>query len=1009
MALLLTVGMFSLVQASNRRTEGWVVHTIVVQGQLNEILGLVIDAETGVRGYLLTTKPGFLESFDRAVAQLPDRLAAVGALVADNPSQTSNLGIVRAEVTTDLAMLAELRRLGPAAAATAQVPQLLIQGKAATDRLRTDLTRMLDVESELLSRREQDMHRVRVISVWVVAGAAVLGVVAGIASGVLFGAGITRRVKAITANVARLAERQPLLPLPAAGEEIGRLDAAVAATGHLLDVLDERETSLAAIFAASPDPILVLDGGGTVLQASDAAAALWGAQRVGGSLGQLLHPAEWPEFATALTDLLASPEERKGGLQTCVRLSVPGQQAMLAEVHVQAIRGPAGQPARAVLTARDVTERRRVEAELAERALLVQVAADAMIATTVDGVITSWNPGAERLFGHPAADTVGRRADEIVPPLQPPWRREENLIARVLAGERIDQLETERVRQDGTVVTVSVTVTPIRDSEDAIVGFVSVLRDRSERERAEARFRSLVEAAPDAMVCVAADGVIVLVNSRTEQLFGYRKEELVGRPVEILLPAEAREVHPEHRRSYLDDPRPRPMGTGRQLRARRRDGTEFPADISLSAVQTDQGTLVSATVRDMTERLEAQAERERLLAVAERERLAARMHQSQRLESLGQLAGGVAHDFNNLLAVIQNYAALAGEQVAAPSADTDWGVVVGDIEQIRLAAERATRLTHQLLAFARREVVQPRVISLNGVIEDLKELLRRTIGEHIELVTQLSPDLLPVIADPGQIEQVLVNLAINARDALPAGGSLSISTANTAVDDDYIAVRPGLVSGSYVVLKVSDTGLGMPPEVIERAFEPFFTTKAKGAGTGLGLATVYGIVTQAGGSVQLYSELGFGTTITMLFPATNRPLTPEDQLERRRQIRGDETILLVEDEDALREVTRRILIRNGYQVIVAADGHEAIELATSHSGQIDLLLTDVVMPRMLGNEVADRVRAIRPGIQVIFMSGYAQPVLGSELGLDIGVVLIDKPFSESTLTVKVREVLESRQ
>jgi hypothetical protein len=408
----------------------------------------------------------------------------------------------------------------------------------------------------------------------------------------------------------------------------------------------------------------------------------------------------------------------------------------------------------------------------------------------------------------------------------------------------------------------------------------------------------LLEAVPDAVVCVDADGRIVLVNAQTERLFGYERDELTGQLVEILVPDAIKAGHPAHRAGYVADPRPRQMGAGLELAGRR----TFPAEISLSAIHTGEGILVSAAVRDVTERLELQAERERLKTQTERDRLERQLHQSRRLESLGQLAGGVAHDFNNLLAVISNYAVFVAEEVASRAPQDEWQAVQQDIQQIERAAERAAALTHQLLAFARRDVIQPRPLNLNHVIEGVEQLLVRTLGEHVELSNDLAAGLRLVLADPGQIEQVLVNLAVNARDAMPAGGKLIIATASTNVDADHAASRVGLPPGRYVSLKVSDTGTGMPQEVIDRAFEPFFTTKAKGEGTGLGLATVYGIVTQLGGYVQIYSEPGLGTTFTILLPETNRPAEEPSSAPSAAQGGVGETILVVEDEAAMRGV-----------------------------------------------------------------------------------------------------------
>ena len=520
-------------------------------------------------------------------------------------------------------------------------------------------------------------------------------------------------------------------------------------------------------------------------------------------------------------------------------------------------------------------------------------------------------------------------------------------------------------------------------------------------------FVGLLEGAPDAMVCVDRSGRIALVNAQTERLFGYQRDELVGQPVEILVPEIARQAHRAHRDRYAADPKPRTMGSGMELSARRRDGSTFPTEISLSAIETDDGLLVMAAVRDVTERLELRAERERLRNQTERDKLERQLQQSQRLESLGQLAGGVAHDFNNLLAVISNYAAFVSDEVAKDGVQVDWQSVREDARQIQLAAGRAAELTHQLLAFARRDVVRPRPLDLNEVITKVEQLLIRTLGEHMVLKTDLAPRLRAVVADPGQIEQVLVNLAINARDAMPSGGTLVVQTSVTDVDESHAAGRIGVLPGQYACVKISDTGVGMSREVMDHAFEPFFTTRQKGERTGLGLATVYGIVTQAGGYVQIHSELDIGTTVTVLLPAIGPGVQAEPAPVPEPGGGRGETVLIVEDEPAMREVTRRILSRSGYHVIVAASGHEAIEIAASHTGDIDVLLTDVVMPRMLGKEAAERIRALRPGVKVLFMSGYALGVLDSQGVVEAGVNLIQKPFSEAQLLVTLRQIIAS--
>jgi PAS domain S-box-containing protein len=513
----------------------------------------------------------------------------------------------------------------------------------------------------------------------------------------------------------------------------------------------------------------------------------------------------------------------------------------------------------------------------------------------------------------------------------------------------------------------------------------------------------LLDGAPDAMVCVDRHGRIVLVNAQAERLFGYCRDELVGQPAEILVPETARKAHRAHRARYAADPRPRVLGRAMELAARRRDGSTFPAEISLSAIRTDDGLLVIAAVRDVTERLESQAEREQRASQAERDKLEHQLRQSQRLESVGQLAGGVAHDFNNLLAVISNYAAFIGDAVAEDGSPVDWRSVREDARQIQLAADRAAELTRQLLAFARRDVQRPRPVDLNEVITRVEQLLIRTLGGPVILKTDLASELCAVLADPGQIEQVLVNLTVNARDALPSGGTVVVQTSVADVDESHAASRVGLPPGRYACLKVCDTGVGMSRDIIDRAFEPFFTTKPTGQGTGLGLSAVHGIVTQAGGYVQIYSEPDIGTTVTILLPAVSQGTEPAPDQEPRRG--GGQTVLIVEDEPALREVTGRILSRSGYHVIAAATGHEALELAAGHTGDIDVLLTDVVMPGMLGREAAERIRALRPGMKVLFMSGYAEGVLDGRGIVAAGANLIQKPFSETQLLATLGQII----
>jgi PAS domain S-box-containing protein len=445
------------------------------------------------------------------------------------------------------------------------------------------------------------------------------------------------------------------------------------------------------------------------------------------------------------------------------------------------------------------------------------------------------------------------------------------------------------------------------------------------------------------------------------------------------------------------------------------EGVRLEAEADRITAEGEKKDAESVRLEAEADRITAEGEKRvaegvRIEDAAHRKQLEAQLHQSQRLESLGQLAGGVAHDFNNLLAVILNYASFVAEELSSAAATADgaqWEEPLRDVEQIQLAAERASLLTHQLLSFARREVVQARALSLNSAITRMEQILRRTIGEQIELLISLAPSLPMVLADPGQIEQIVLNLAINARDAMPSGGTLSIDTAVMDILESETSVT-GVPSGLYVRFRVSDTGMGMSAEVRDRAFEPFYTTKPRGEGSGLGLATVYGIVLQSGGYSRIYSDVGIGTSISILLPVSREKAIGEtvEECSSRELPLGTETILVVDDEKALREVTGRMLTRSGYTVLTASSGAEAIELASSGVTPIDLLLTDVIMPKMQGPTVANEVRKLRPDIRVLFMSGHAQPVLQAEDVLGTDFLLLEKPFDQAILLEGVRTVLD---
>jgi PAS domain S-box-containing protein len=503
----------------------------------------------------------------------------------------------------------------------------------------------------------------------------------------------------------------------------------------------------------------------------------------------------------------------------------------------------------------------------------------------------------------------------------------------------------------------------------------------------ERNYRQMFDASPYPIYLFDVETLhIVAVNDAAVRYFGRTREELLGMAVTDLCPVDDAALVAQAVSAAA------PVERGRRQRHLKHDGTVADVDVTSHLTAFAGRTVRCAILDDVTER----------------EQLQRRLRQSERLESLGQLAGGIAHDFNNLLGIINGYASMSAADVEEMTAgDPAWRRLHADLLEIVAAGDRAAGLTRQLLAFARADAVaELQVLDLNSVVADVEKLLRRTLGEDITLITRLTHESRPVKADVGRLEQVLVNLAVNARDAMPGGGTLTIDTDEVAVDEHYTAQHPGVRPGRYMRMRVSDTGTGMSKATLDRAFEPFFTTKPTGQGTGLGLATIYGIITQAGGHAQIYSELGHGTTVAALLPITE---DAAETVEKTAQVPvpgTGQTILLVEDDEGLRALTERILYRNGYTVRSAATAADARQLARAGEG-IDLLLSDVVMPDTHGPDLARDLRLDRPSLPVVFMSGYAESVLAARSALPAGAVLLDKPVSAHQLLNTISRVLEA--
>jgi two-component system, cell cycle sensor histidine kinase and response regulator CckA len=492
---------------------------------------------------------------------------------------------------------------------------------------------------------------------------------------------------------------------------------------------------------------------------------------------------------------------------------------------------------------------------------------------------------------------------------------------------------------------------------------------------------ALLESASQAILSVDSSGKIVLANHRAEEMFNYTREELLGASIEMLLPESKRGGHARHREQYFGQPRVRPMGIGMELSGRKRCGIEFPVEVSLSAIQTPSGVFAIAFVTD----------------ISQRKLLEEQLVHAQKMEAVGRLAGGVAHDFNNMLTVISGYTRMILEELREDDPLRDYA------EEIRTAADRAGAITNQLLAFSRRQLIEPRIISVNSVISQIEKMLRRLLGEDIQLNLDLAQDTANIKADPNLLEQAIVNLAVNARDAMPSGGQIFLQCANVHLDENYVQTHLGVLPGDYVMIAMTDTGHGMDAETRKRIFEPFFTTKEKGKGTGLGLSSVYGMVKQSGGDIWVYSEPGRGTTFKLYFPQAHRDAETiarqAEQLERPEAA----TVLVVEDEQAVRELTVRMLQRLGYSVLSAASGKEAIEINKSFAGRISILVTDVVMPEMSGRQVADALLAARPDLRVLFLSGYTEHTAIHQ-GIGAGMNFLAKPFSRESLAKKLLEI-----
>ncbi len=753
--------------------------------------------------------------------------------------------------------------------------------------------------------------------------------------------------------------------------------------------LRESEALQLAMVACSPVALYSIDLNGNVQTWNASAEKVfgWTADEVLGKPLPVIPDNKEQEFGVHLAAL---KEGRGFKGREVTRLRKDGS-TFYGSLSTAAVRGASGQIIGIMGAMEDITESKLAEQALEERErylrAVLQTSADGFWVLDRHAVLMDVNDAYCAMTGYSRDELIGMRIGDLDID-EEPVKTQERMRRVIKNGSEL--FEARHRRKDGTVFPIEVSSTYMHDGEGRFICFGRDLTIRLEAEERMAMLAEMLDTAPSSITVHDTDGRFLYANRKTFVLHGYGEREFMDINLHDLDVPES-EALIEERFNQI-------KSTGEasfEVSHYRKDGTTFPLAILAKLISWRGKRAILSVARDISERKQAEQERRRL----EEE-----LSQAQKLESVGRLAGGVAHDFNNMLNVILGHVDLLMEDLPGASP------LRKDLEEVRSAALRSANLTRQLLAFARRQTVAPKVIDVNETIGSMLKMLGRLIGEDIRLVWRPGNALAPIHMDPAQIDQLLANLVVNARDAIGhSGGTVVIETAQTEVSDRFCAARPDAVPGRYVVLTVTDDGSGMDAETRAQIFEPFFTTKDVGKGTGLGLATVYGIVRQNGGFVDVESEPRQGTTFRLYLPAYGmKPAesAPEKASAEEPQ-RGHETVLLVEDESAILTLGKRILGRLGYRVLAASTPVEAIHLAEQYAGEIHLLITDVVMPEMNGRELAKRLLSLYPGMKRLFMSGYTADVIAHQGVLDEGVNFLQKPFSHHTLSEKVREILDT--
>jgi len=755
---------------------------------------------------------------------------------------------------------------------------------------------------------------------------------------------------------------------------------------------EEAVVWLAAIVESSQDAIYGGDVDGKLSSWNKGAELMYGytaEEAIGQNVSFLVPPGRHDELP-----LLS--EKLKNGLLThtyeTVRVAKDGRLVDVS-VSISAVLDSSGNRTGVSAIARDITAQKRV-AEALRKANETSVYASPIpiIAADARRLVTVWNPAAEKLLGWSEAEVIGTPNPSIPP-------EEElgtvTLHRRLLAGETITGVEAQRRKRDGSLVSVSLSAAPLLDENRQVRGIIGFLTDITERKcaeealrKAEEKYRGIFENAVEGIYQTTPDGKYISANPALARMLGFDSpEELVSARDDV---RNQEYVNPELRSAFVRSIEEHDVVHSFEYQVYRKDGKIIWVSESAHAVRDTTGEILhfEGTVQDITERRELEQQ----------------LRQMQKIEAIGRLAGGVAHDFNNILMAISSYSELLARKIPKDDPSQRYP------EEILRATNRGSSLTQGLLAFSRKQVVSPKVVELNGLITQQIEMLERLIPADIELKLVPSGAPIHVRIDVSQMEQVVMNLIINARDAMPNGGEIIIETGNADLDQGACEPENAPEPGRFVMLAVSDNGCGMDAETKAHIFEPFFTTKEQGKGTGLGLATVFGIVNQNSGSIFVHSEPGHGTTFKIYLPHVGTAEQSEDiSIPRGLDVSGDETILLVEDQEAVRESAAEYLAENGYSVLTASRGLEALEIAQQRKEPIHLLLTDVVMPHMSGRELSVRLTSIHPETKVIFMSGYSNNLLSNQQVLDPRHELLQKPFRLEALGQRIRETLSNRR